>query len=75
MRSRLDDLAGVEDEDLVCAAHGREAVRDDERGAPLHEVRKRLLDQAFGLGVERARRFVENEDRRVLEKSAGDREG
>src|SRR6185503_4201467 len=38
VRSALDDLAGFEHEDLIRAFDGREAVRDDERGAAASEA-------------------------------------
>ena len=40
-----------------------------------HDVHgKRLLDHRLAFGIERARRFVEDEDRRVLEERSGDRD-
>src|SRR4051794_7446129 len=51
---------------------GGDAVRDDERGAAAHEFLDRLHDRGFGGRVERACRFVENQDRSVLEKGARD---
>ena len=35
---------------------------------------ERLLDRLLGAAVERARGFVEHEDRRILEQSPGDRD-
>ena len=61
-----------DDEDLVGAADGREAVGDDEGGAALHEEVEAVLDHGFGLGVEGAGGFVEDEDARVGENGAGD---
>ena len=46
---------------------------DDDGRAILHEVLYGILDEAFGLGVEGRSGFVEDEDRRVFEDSAGDR--
>src|SRR3954465_12492452 len=70
----LDDPALVEDEDAVGVADRREPVRDDEGGAPLHDLLERELELALGRGVERARRLVEDQHRRVLEQRPGDRE-
>ena len=39
MRSLLDDAAVVQHQDAVAGQHGREPVRDHERGAPLHQPR------------------------------------
>src|SRR6185369_12017189 len=72
--AHFDDTAGVDDDDAVGALDRREAVRDDEAGAPLHQPVERLLDQALGLGVERRRRLVEDQDRRVLVDRPGDRQ-
>ena len=46
---------------------------DDDGSAILHEVLDSILNEAFGLGVEGRSGFVEDEDRRVFENSAGDR--
>ena len=43
-----------------------------ERRAALHELRKRVLDNALGHGIESARRLVEDEDRRVSQYRACD---
>jgi len=52
--------------------HRREAVRNDEHGTVRHEALDRLLYEPFRFGVERAGRFVENEDRRIAEQRARD---
>src|SRR5215471_21814235 len=46
-------------------------MRDDERGPAFHHLIERAHDFRFGIGVERARGFIENENRRVFEKRAG----
>ena len=40
----------------------------------LGQLEQRLLDHPLGLGVERGGRLIEDQDRRVLEEHAGDRE-
>src|SRR5436189_3311693 len=72
--SRLDDLAAIEDDDLVRAADRRETMCDDERRAAAHQVVERLLHEPLGLRVECGRRLVEDQDRRILEQRARDRE-
>ena len=52
----------------------RQAMRDDERGAIAHELHQRLLDAALGFVVERRGGFVEDQDGRVLEQRARDRD-
>ncbi len=56
----------------VAAPDGAEPVRDDEGSAADEQFGERFLDECFALAVERARRFVEDEDGRVLEQRARD---
>src|SRR5690606_21703184 len=61
-----DDAVGVLDR--------RQPVGDDQRRAALRELVERLLDRALGLGVEGRGRLVEDQDRRVLQEDARDRQ-
>src|SRR6476659_3204966 len=70
----LDDLAAVEDEDLVGVADGGEPVGDGHRGAALGEVVERLLHGALGAGVEGAGGLVEEQDGRVAQDGPRDRD-
>src|SRR5436190_9541801 len=70
----LDNAAVIEHDDLIGAAHGREPVRDRDRRPALGEPVQRLLDEPFGLGVERACRLIEDEDRRVPQDRPRDRD-
>src|SRR5947208_14949927 len=70
----LDDPARVHDHDLVGVADRREAVRDDEGSAAVTEARHRLLNEYLGARVDVARSFVEDEDARIGEERAGDRD-
>ena len=47
-------------------------MRDDERGAVLAHAVERMLDMHFGAGIDRACRFVEDQDRREREHDARD---
>ena len=49
-------------------------MRDHERGAVAHQVRERVLHEQLGFGVERRGRFVQNQDGRVLQQGARDRQ-
>ena len=49
-------------------------MRDDEGGAASHADFERGLNRRFVFGVERACRFVENQDARIFEQHARDRE-
>ena len=74
MAAHLDDAAALEDDDRVGPPHGRQPVRDHERGAIEEQRRQRVLDQPLRFGVERRRGLVQDQDRRVLEQRAGDRQ-
>ena len=71
---RLDDRAFLHHADEVGVLHRRQPVRDDEGGAVLGELRQAPLHQPLRFGVERARRLVEQQDRRVLEDRARERQ-
>ena len=49
-------------------------VSDDERRASLEKLRQRLLNQRLRLRVQVGGRFIQDQDRRVLEQRAVDRE-
>ena len=72
MGAALDDLAFLDDDDAVGAAHGAETVRDDEHGAALADGVHVVHDGALALVVEGRGRFVEDEDGRVREERARD---
>src|ERR1700733_8017147 len=72
MPAALDDPAAIDDADFVGLGHRRQPVGYDDRGAALAERAQRLLDRLLGLRIERRGRFVEQDDRRVLEEGAGD---
>ena len=65
MGALLDEAAAVEDEDAVGVADRREAVCDDERRAARGQRPQGMQQQRLGAGVDRARRLVEDQDRRV----------
>src|SRR5260221_12930828 len=54
----LDDLAAVEHENAIEAAHRRQPVRDHDRGTVLHQPHHRLLDQRLGLRIEARCRLI-----------------
>ena len=72
MRALRDDAAVVHDDDAVGLQHRREPMRDDDRRAPLHQAIERGLHQSLALGIERAGRFVEQQDRRIAQDGARD---
>ena len=74
MRALLDDPPMIEHDHAIGAPHGAQPVRDDQRRAAAQQIFHRRLDRALALGVEARRRFVEDDDRRILEKDPRDRE-
>src|SRR5436190_6719017 len=74
VRAALHNPPLGQDDDEIGVLYGGEPVRDDEHRAVRHQAVDRFLHQALGLGVERAGRFVENEDGRIAEQRPGDRD-
>ncbi len=73
MCSTLDDAPRFDDQDLLGAADGGQAVRDHERRAAAHQVPQALLNERFRFGVQAGSRFVENKNARVGQDGARDR--
>ena len=61
------NLAVLHHEDAVGVTDGREPVRHDEGGAPLHQTCECILNLDFGSGVDGRGRLIENEHRRFHE--------
>ncbi|MFO0671754.1 MAG: hypothetical protein U0235_19335 [Polyangiaceae bacterium] len=72
VRALLDELSFVHHEDAIGVDDGREAVRHDDARA--REGLQLLLHLELGVGVERARRLVEEQDGRVIDERARERE-
>ena len=62
VRAELDDGAVLEHADAVGLAHGREAVRDEDRRAAARGVEDALEDLRLAAHVELGRRLVEQHD-------------
>jgi len=74
MPAGLDDVAMIQHQDAVGADHARQPVRQDQRRAAPRETIDRLLDHRLVLGVDRGQCLVEDQDRRVAQQGAGDRQ-
>src|SRR5690606_18993193 len=74
VRSLVDNASLVHDEDPVDERQRGGAVRDDQRGAPHQELFERSVEKLFAFLVDLAGSFVEDEDRRVAEDSASQRD-
>ena len=70
----FDDQSALDHENAIGVHDGGEPVGDDERRAPLAQFGDCLLDVALGFRIERRGRLVEQDDRRVLDQRAGDRD-
>ena len=72
MRSRLDQPPVDHADDDVAVSHRRQAMGDDENRAVLHDLPHIALDDPFALIIEGRGRLVEDQDRRIGRKRAGD---
>ena len=72
--ARLDHFAGLDHQDAVGVHDGRKPVRDHDGGAALAQFRDRLLHVIFGFGIERGGGLVEQDDRRIFDQRARDRD-
>ena len=72
MRPHRHQLALVHHGNPVGILHRGQPVGDHQRGAPFHQLRQRLLDQVFALGVQRAGGFVQQQDRCIHQQGPGD---
>src|SRR5690349_7197557 len=69
----LQDTSVFDDQNLIRAADGRKAVRDDERGAAFHQIPEPFLNQRLRFGIEAGGSFVQDQNARVGKNGAGDR--
>ena len=74
MGAAFRDAAVFDHQDLVRADDGRQAMRHHQHGLLTHDLGQGALDQRLRLGIERRRRFVENQDRRLRQERTGDRD-
>src|SRR6476646_2376970 len=74
VRSALDDLAVVENQNHVGVGDGAEAVRDCYRGPALDEDAQRGVDLRLDLAVHGAGGFVEQQERSIGRNRPGERE-
>src|SRR5207248_869744 len=74
VRAFLHDAAGLEHDEAIHARDGGEPVRDGDHGLALHELEELLLNRDLHLAVERRGRFIEHQDRRILEDHARERD-
>ena len=68
----FDNGAFIHDQDAVSLEHRRQTVSDDQCRPPRHQPVERRLHQALALRIERAGGFIEQQQRRIAQNSAGD---
>ncbi len=74
MGSLFQDVACLQDDDLVCSEDGVQAMGDGDDGPSLHQALCGFLEQGFGLRVEAGGGFVQDKDRRIFQEGAGEGE-
>jgi len=62
MRAVLDNASLLKHHDGVCRAHGRQAMGNEEHGTVLTHLGEIALYDSFGLVIQRAGSFVEDEN-------------
>ena len=73
MRPDFDHLPAIHHHQAIGFAQRRQAVRNRDRRASQHQVIECLLDFSLGFGVDRRSRLIEDQDTRVNQQRAGDR--
>ena len=66
MGALLRNAALLQHENFVRAHDGGQAVGDHDNGAAPGQLRERLLDQCFVLGVREGGGFIQDHDGRIL---------
>src|SRR5205807_5836386 len=70
----LDDAPRLDHENLLGSSNRGEPVRDDECRAAAHEVAQTLLDQRFRFRIEAGGGYIEDQDARIGQDGASDRD-
>ena len=74
MRALFNNATLIEDDDVIGFEDGVETVGNGNDSFSLHELARGFFEQGFGFRVEAGGGFVEDEDGRVLEEGARERE-
>src|SRR3569623_1630976 len=72
VRSLFDDPALLDDDQAVERGDGRQSMRDGDDSLVAHQQLQLTLNRGLDLAVERRGRFIEYQDRRVLQQHARD---
>ena len=71
MPSTLDHPAVLQNQDLVHIVHPHQAVANHQSRAPGQQLFERLPDRLFGQRIQVCGRLVQDQQRRILQQSAG----
>ena len=74
MSALVDDPSPVQDDDPLGEMQRRLAMRDEQRGPVRHHPTERIVNRGLDPSVDRARRVVEDQDARVIENRARERD-
>src|SRR5918911_2947637 len=74
MSARLYDFPSLDQQDHIGSLDRGETVGNCQGGAVLHQWCKRRLDEPLRTCIYRASRLIQDQDPRLLEEDAGDRE-
>src|SRR5438552_8434555 len=74
MRPAFGDLSVMEDRDAVRVPDGRKTMGNEKRRPAFHQALQSVQKQAFTHGIQRAGRFVENQNRRVFQQRSSNRD-
>ena len=72
VRPLFHDPPVLQHDNLVGVANSRQTMGDDDGRPTDHQPLQCLLDQELGFGVDRGRRLVQDQDRRVPQHRSGD---
>ena len=71
MAAHLAQLAFVHDQNTVDVLNGRKAMGDHQGCPVFHQLGQGVFNEEFGLWVNARRRFVHNQDSRVVGQGSG----
>src|SRR5262245_16873952 len=72
MRSYIEDLPLVHDQNLIAICQRRQAVRYDDHRAPFGDPKEIGADHRLAFRIERTGRFIQDEDRWIVNQGTGD---
>ena len=74
MRRKIDNLAKLQHENAVAIDKAGQAMRDNDHGAPVRNALQIRAEHGLALRIERAGRFVQDQDARVVNQSTSNRQ-